>query len=489
MHPLALLTIGLHALNVVAFNNSLRDNLAVYWGQSSNTTDPQHRLAFYCADNVVDIFSIAFLEKFFGTGGAPVLNLADTCNPVQNGTFPGTSLVNCASLAPDITSCQEKGKIVTLSLGGAEGSFGFQNSSQATAFAHTIWNMFLGGSSATRPFGDAVLDGINLDFENGAPDYVATFLDAIRSLAEGADKQYYFTAAPQCDSLDSAWSDLLNSTSFDAIYVQFYNNPCGLQNFGSASYWNFGLWDYWARKTSLNKNVKVLLGAPAASGAAQGGYVSVNTLRNITVQMRKSFPSFAGVALWDASQAYANNRYDKAIKTALSAAEGASYKLPTCFAPAYDNETEYPGSLEVSFEGYIWQAKWYASTKPTSDPTGDWSAISACTGAASSFYSFNSTSICNGIDAWSSSVAYLGGMQVVYSDQLWTAKWWTRASVPDGASNAWTNNGACTLSAASSTSNFPATRTSSLTSGTRLLRSHYLTHLGYSLLSGLYYFS
>lgn len=126
---------------------------------------------------------------------------------MQNGTFPGTSLVNCASLAPDITSCQEKGKIVTLSLGGAEGSFGFQNSSQATAFAHTIWNMFLGGSSATRPFGDAVLDGyplnvkiltfanlcvfprINLDFENGAPDYVATFLDAIHSLAEGADKQ------------------------------------------------------------------------------------------------------------------------------------------------------------------------------------------------------------------------------------------------------------------------------------------------------------
>ncbi|KIK05569.1 carbohydrate-binding module family 5 protein [Laccaria amethystina LaAM-08-1] len=466
MHPLSLLTIGLHALNVVAFNNSRRDNVLginsifSYWGQSSNTTNAQHRLAFYCADNVIDVFPIAFLQKFFGTGGAPEINLANTCNPAENGTFPGTSLINCASLAPDITSCQAKGKIVTLSLGGAEGTFGFQSSSQATAFAHTVWNMFLGGSSATRPFGHAILDGIDLDFENGTSDHFAPFVNTIRSLAKGADKQYYITAAPQCTSLDSAWSGLLNSTSFDAIYVQFYNNPCGLQHFGSASYWNFGLWDHWARKTSLNKNVKVLIGAPASSGATQGGYVSANTLRNITIQMRKSFPSFGGVMLWDASQAYANNRYDKAIKSALSAAERASYKLPTCFAPAYAVGTAYPASSEVSFEGYIWQAKWSSSSKPTSDPNGDWSAISACSGAAASSHPFNSTSICDEIAAWSSSVAYLGGMQVV--DHLWTTKWGAHANVPGGSANVWINNGACTSNHVSSTSSFPAASTSSL---------------------------
>ena len=48
----------------------------------------------------------------------------------------------------------------------------------------------------------------------------------------------------------------------------------------------------------------MLIGALASSGATQGGYVNVNALRNITVQMRKSFPSFGGVMLWDASQAY-----------------------------------------------------------------------------------------------------------------------------------------------------------------------------------------
>ncbi len=48
---------------------------------------------------------------------------------------------------------------MTLSLGGAGGSVGFSSDSQAQTFADTVWNTFLGGSSSTRPFGDAVLDG------------------------------------------------------------------------------------------------------------------------------------------------------------------------------------------------------------------------------------------------------------------------------------------------------------------------------------------
>jgi chitinase len=78
---------------------------------------------------------------------------------VDNSTFPGTGLANCQGLAPEIKACQAKGKIVTLSLGGASSGVGFQSDSQASTFADTLWNLFLGGSSSTRPFGDAVLDG------------------------------------------------------------------------------------------------------------------------------------------------------------------------------------------------------------------------------------------------------------------------------------------------------------------------------------------
>jgi len=73
--------------------------------------------------------------------------------------FDGTGLADCSFMAPQIKTCQKNGKIVTLSLGGADSKPGFSSDSQAQAFADQIWNSFLGGSGAPRPFGDAVLDG------------------------------------------------------------------------------------------------------------------------------------------------------------------------------------------------------------------------------------------------------------------------------------------------------------------------------------------
>lgn len=68
-------------------------------------------------------------------------------------------MANCQNIASDIEYCQSKGKIVTLSLGGAGGSVGFQSDAQASSFADTLWDLFYGGGSNTRPFGAAVLDG------------------------------------------------------------------------------------------------------------------------------------------------------------------------------------------------------------------------------------------------------------------------------------------------------------------------------------------
>ena len=73
--------------------------------------------------------------------------------------YPGTALANCSFMAEDIKTCQSMGKLVTLSLGGATGQIGFSNDTQAESFADQIWDLFLGGESSIRPFGDAVLDG------------------------------------------------------------------------------------------------------------------------------------------------------------------------------------------------------------------------------------------------------------------------------------------------------------------------------------------
>lgn len=472
---LASLLLTLCGLTVSAYDNSRYDNVVVYWGQNSygaghsDTANYQKSLAYYCDDNSIDVFPVAFLHVFFGPGGLPSMNLANSCNPTDNSTFPGSTLPNCSSLASDIATCQSKGKIVTLSMGGATGAVGFSSDSQASAFGQLIWDLFLGGKSSTRPFGSAVLDGIDLDIEGGTSAYYATFVEKIRSLGAASGKKYYFTAAPQCVYPDAALGTVLNAVAFDAVYVQFYNNYCGLQNFGQASNWNFGIWDNWARSLSKNKNTKVYVGAPASSSAAGGGYVDINTLTSIATQMRKSFPSFGGVMMWDASQAYANNRFDRAVKNALVAAGGTGFTYPACSPPAYAAGRQYSGGAQVSYGGYIWQAKWSASSQPEHNPSGEWSAISACGGTSTTTSTSTTTTTtgtttttttttttntptptpggsCQGVPVWSSTTIYVGKDQAVYSNHLWTASWWTLGDTPGGAAGVWVDNGQCTSS-------------------------------------------
>ncbi|CAO0803355.1 unnamed protein product [Mucor circinelloides] len=495
---------------VNAYNNQCNDNIVDYWGQNSygaaNGSDVsgwQQPLKFYCDDDTIDVLPIAFLNTFFGVGGEPQINLANYCNSVDNATFPGTGLANCQDIAPEIAYCQSKGKLITLSLGGATGSTGFQTEAQATAFADTLWNLFFGGSSSTRPFGNAILDGVDLDIEGGSPSYYVNFLNRLNSYFSKANKKYYVTAAPQCVYPDASLQPTLNGYPFDAVYVQFYNNPCGLQNYNSASQWNFGIWDIWARTISPNKNVKVYIGAPASASAAGGGYVPASTLSNIAVTTRNNFPSFGGVMFWDASQAYKNNRIDKALKTALKSGQkcDGSFTFPTCTAPAFVPGNSYSGGTTVSYN-YMWTAKWYATQTPSGNVNGDWSPVSSCAGgtlggdnSSSSSSSSStttstkttttttatittsqpvtstttvttttsssatkttttitatatSTNACSGVAAWSASATYVKDNKVTYSGSVWTAQWWTLGDAPGGSAGVWVKGASCPASLA-----------------------------------------
>ncbi|KAH7923986.1 glycoside hydrolase family 18 protein [Leucogyrophana mollusca] len=473
IHLLVFIVCTTCVVNVVAYDNTLYDNVAVYWGQNSygaTNTDTayfQQPISYYCQDDAIDAIPIAFVDTFFGTGGLPVMNLANTCNPTDNTTFPGTDLANCSALASDIEYCQSQGKIVTISLGGAGGGVGFANDTEAQTFAQTIWDIFLGGSSTTRPFGDAVLDGVDLDIEGGSSTGYAAFVTEIRTLSAGASKEYYVTGAPQCPFPDAYLGSVIDEVGFDAIYVQFYNNVCGLQNYDVVSDWDFGVWDLWAQQTSPNPDVKIYIGAPASSTAAGTGYLPIGNLSSIAVQMRQSFPSFGGVMLWDASQAYANDRYDLAIKDALVAAGGTGFTYPACTAPAYVAGQDYTGDSQVSYNGYIWEADYWTDSAPSASSSSDWSAISACSGGTTttttttSVSSASSTSTstaasttatatsgsCSGVAAWASGTAYTAGDQVTYDGDLWTANYWTENDTPGDDSGSWTETGTCTSTA------------------------------------------
>ncbi|KAJ7851171.1 glycoside hydrolase family 18 protein, partial [Mycena olivaceomarginata] len=293
-----------------------------YWGQNSysaafpNAEGSQQDLGIYCQDSNVNIIPIAFVNEFFGRGGVPVINLADSC---QNATFPGTDLLDCSGLSGAISSCQDNGILVTISLGGADSTIGFSSNSEAETFAETIWNVFLGGESDTRPFGSAILDGVDLDIEQGSPVGYAAFVDRIRALSADSAKRYYISAAPQCQFPDAYLGHALNTVAFDMIYVQFYNNPeCGLDT----SNWNFNTW-------YPESNVKIYIGAAASESAAGSGYVSASILGDIASNAQRTFPSFAGVMLWDMSQAYQNEHYHVKIKKALNADDNSTME-PIC---------------------------------------------------------------------------------------------------------------------------------------------------------------
>lgn len=231
----------------------------------------------------------------------------------------------------DIATCQQKGKTILLSIGGATYSEGgFQSDSEAKDGAALIWETFgpkQDGSKALRPFGDVSLDGFDFDFEANVL-HMATFANALRALMnKETSKQYFLTAAPQCPYPDQADKDILNGpVDIDAVFVQFYNNFCGVNNFNTdsaSSKYNFEEWDNWAKTVSQNKNVKVLVGVPADTTAASTGYVPADKLTEVIAYSQK-FESFGGVMMWDATQAYANDGFIDSVRKALGAGDSGS---------------------------------------------------------------------------------------------------------------------------------------------------------------------
>ncbi|KAK9723372.1 Chitinase 2 [Basidiobolus ranarum] len=483
----------------VAFDATCNNNLVTCTGQNSygggggDSSGWQKNLAYYCQDDTADVIPVSFLNTYFGKGGFPELNLANTCNVKDNATFPGTNMVNCPSIGDDIKFCQSRGKSIVLSLGGAGGSYGFQDDTQAKGFATQVWNLFLGGKSDTRPFGDAILDGVDLDIEGGGPTGYVAFVNQLRSYyQQDNSKKYLIAAAPQCVYPDGQLSSTLNNAWFDLVFVQFYNNPCGLQYYNNYQAWNFGVWDYWATHISPNPNVKVYIGAPAAPKAAGSGYISIDQLQTVVEQTRANFSSFGGVMFWDASQAWGNSvggsNYGQATKKFLKNGGGCNVKpnLPACSsAGTWTQASSYPGGSVVSYDGYLWKALWYTQGQAPGATSGYWSAISGCSGngggttvittatsttstatskppvttstapttTQKSSTTTTSTSptntqtpggSCAGVSAWSASTSYNGAQKVSYNGHLWQAKWWTQNDTPGSNSqNVWTDLGVC----------------------------------------------
>jgi len=309
-----------------AYDNSSKTNLAVYWGQNSlhiESPDPkaQGPLSQYCADTDVDIIIIAFISALNNANGEVELNLAN-----QLWYTPGGQPYPAPITGADIKTCQSNNqKTILLSFGGSQTGTekGYASDEEAKTGAKKIWDMFgpKTASSGVRPFGDAVVDGFDFDFEDEAGVFASRHRDAfikeLSSIAKAAEtaggKKFYFSAAPECMQKNS----LISSIKYDMIFVQFYNNPtCDVRKYqsGESAYTYFTQWDEIAKANGT----KFFVGLPGfESAATNGGYVSPTNLTGYLKQAH-SLPNMAGAMVWDASQAWANDLYHKKVNTALA---------------------------------------------------------------------------------------------------------------------------------------------------------------------------
>ncbi|KAH6646261.1 glycoside hydrolase superfamily [Truncatella angustata] len=297
-----------------------QSNIAVYYGQNSlGKKGSQQRLSAYCSDSKFNIIPLAFMNGI----STPITNFA---NAGDNCTvYSGTQLLNCPQLEQDIILCQNTyQKTIILSLGGATYSEGgFSSPTAAQTAAANVWDLFgPNNGAANRPFGSAVVDGFDFDFEASTQN-AAPFAQKLRDLMDAAhNKKYYLTAAPQCPYPDLAQEEILLNVKLDFVMVQFYNNYCGALSFDTdvvtQDNFNMERWDTWARSTSKNDKVKILLGVPANTGAG-AGYLSATELTPV-INYCKQFSSFGGVMMWDMSQMVANVGFLDGVYAALSRA-------------------------------------------------------------------------------------------------------------------------------------------------------------------------
>ncbi|KAL6851555.1 hypothetical protein ACP4OV_020488 [Aristida adscensionis] len=265
--------------------------ITVYWGQTAN----EGSLRKACESKLYSTVIISFLTRF-GGGGGYKLDLAGH---------------SWAAVGPDIKYCQSKDVLVLLSIGGGIGKYSLASKADAKAVADHLWDFYLGGRSKSRPFGNAVLDGIDFDIELGSTKH---YDDLARYLKQRSRKgrKVWLTAAPQCPFPDRMLGEALRTGLFDRVHVQFYNNPvCSYREKNVAAFTK--AWKRWA--SSLPRS-SVYLGLPASAKAAGSGYVSPAALKSRVLPIVQRSRNYGGIMLWSRYWDLQTG-YSKAVKRAV----------------------------------------------------------------------------------------------------------------------------------------------------------------------------
>ncbi|GFP81051.1 acidic endochitinase [Phtheirospermum japonicum] len=149
------------------------------------------------------------------------------------------------------------------------------------------------------PLGDAVLDGVDL---------------ALKSY-NCKSKRVYITGAPQCPFPDAHLGRALNTSLFDFVWVQFYNNaPCQYNSSAKNAEENLlRSWGRWTSSVGPHEKMKIFLGLPAAPDAAGSGYIPPEDLVTKILPKINCSKTYGGVMLWSKYWDERNNNYSATI--------------------------------------------------------------------------------------------------------------------------------------------------------------------------------
>ena len=270
---------------------------------------------------------LSFLSTY-GAGKTPSGNLGDcTIDSGGNGQ-------SCSSLAADIQTCQSSGKKVFLSIGGARAPGSVTSQADAEGVAFTLWNSYANPSAtsgAPRPFGDAFVNGWDLDVESNPNNQNVNYKFLVNKLRSffplDSNNSYYISGAPQCPLPEANMGDAIDNSKFDYIFIQFYNNDfCSAYQFvrpdgGEDDGFNFDAWETYV-SSQASAGAKLLVGLPASPTAADDVkfFLSPSELTSLVTNFT-SHTGFRGIMLWDAGNSDSESNdgctYDQEVRSVL----------------------------------------------------------------------------------------------------------------------------------------------------------------------------
>ena len=292
-----------------------------YWHNFENPAGCPVKLSEI--SNRWDIIDIAFADNDINSNGTVHFNLF-------NGTGSSCPAIDPVQFKQDIATLRSQGKIIVLSLGGAEGTITLNTDSDESNFVSSL-------TSIIQQWG---FDGLDIDLESGSnlvhgSQIQARLPRALKQIEQNTGGNMYLTMAPEHPYVQGgfvaytgiwgAYIPLIDNLrdTLDLLHVQLYNNgglshPYGPQSapagsvdmmVASARMLTEGFTLANGSQFTPLRDDQVALGLPSGPASAGSGQATTQNIANAldclvkgnlcqTITPSKLNPQFAGVMTW-----------------------------------------------------------------------------------------------------------------------------------------------------------------------------------------------